>query len=66
MQYPIWRGLADSDAVRRSAHDIQSAGFAGVADKPGGWYLPKNKADGAGAGDQGDSYCPQSVPVVRC
>lgn len=41
-------GLADSDAVRAGVGQLTTfnqLGFAGVADKPDGWYLPKNKAD---------------------
>lgn len=41
-------GLADSDAARAGVGQLTTfnqLGFAGVADKPDGWYLPKNKAD---------------------
>lgn len=38
-------GLADSDAARAGVGQLTTfnqLGFAGVADKPDGWYLPKN------------------------
>lgn len=41
-------GLVDSDAARAGVGQLTTfnqLGFAGVADKPDGWYLPKNKAD---------------------
>lgn len=41
-------GLADSDVARAGVGQLTTfnqLGFAGVADKPDGWYLPKNKAD---------------------
>ncbi len=41
-------GLADSDAARAGVGQLTTfnqLGFAGVADKPDGWHLPKNKAD---------------------
>lgn len=41
-------GLVDSDIARAGVGQLTTfnqLGFAGVADKPDGWYLPKNKAD---------------------
>lgn len=41
-------GLVDSDVARAGVGQLTTfnqLGFAGVADKPDGWYLPKNKAD---------------------
>lgn len=41
-------GLVDSDAARAGVGQLTTfnqLGFVGVADKPDGWYLPKNKAD---------------------
>lgn len=41
-------GLIDSDIARAGVGQLTTfnqLGFAGVADKPDGWYLPKNKAD---------------------
>lgn len=41
-------GLADSDAAYAGVGQLTTfnqLGFVGVADKPDGWYLPKNKAD---------------------
>ena len=41
-------GLVDSDAARAGVGQLTTfnqLGFMGVADKPDGWYLPKNKAD---------------------
>ena len=51
-------GLVDSDAARAGVGQLTTfnqLGFAGVADKPDGWYLPKNKAD---VGDEGNTHCP--------
>lgn len=52
MRYAIWHVIssdwADSDAARAGVGQLTTfnqLGFAGVADKPDGWYLPKNKAD---------------------
>lgn len=41
-------GLTDKDGVRAGVGQITTfnqLGFPGVADKPDGWYLPKNKAE---------------------
>lgn len=41
-------GLVDSDAARAGVGQLTTfnqLGFAGVADKPDGWYLPNNKAE---------------------
>lgn len=41
-------GLTDKDGVRAGVGQITTfnqLGFSGVADKPDGWYLPKNKAE---------------------
>lgn len=41
-------GLVDSDVARAGVGQLTTfnqLGFVGVADKPDGWYLPKNKAD---------------------
>lgn len=41
-------GLTDNDIARAGVGQLTTfnqLGFAGVADKPDGWYLPKNKAD---------------------
>lgn len=41
-------GLVDSDVARAGVGQLTTfnqLGFAGVADKPDGWYLPNNKAE---------------------
>lgn len=41
-------GLVDSDVARAGVGQLTTfnqLGFAGVADKPDGWYLPENKAE---------------------
>ena len=41
-------GLTDNNTARAGVGQLTTfnqLGFAGVADKPDGWYLPKNKAD---------------------
>lgn len=41
-------GLTDKDGVQAGVGQITTfnqLGFSGVADKPDGWYLPKNKAE---------------------
>lgn len=41
-------GLADSDIAKAGVGQLTTfnqLGFPGVADKPDGWYLPKNKAE---------------------
>ena len=41
-------GLADSDSVRAGVGQLTTfnqLGFPGVADKPDGWYLPKNQGE---------------------
>lgn len=41
-------GLEDSDNVRAGVGQLTTfnqLGFLGIADKPDGWYLPKNKAE---------------------
>lgn len=41
-------GLSDGDKVRAGVGQLTTfnqLGFAGVADKPDGWYLPENRAD---------------------
>ena len=41
-------GLVDSDVARAGVRQLTTfnqLGFAGVADKPDGWYLPNNKAE---------------------
>ena len=41
-------GLADSDVACSGVGQLTTfnqLGFPGVADKPDGWYLPKNKKD---------------------
>ena len=41
-------GFEDKDGVRSGVGQLTTfnqLGFAGVADKPDGWYLPNNRAD---------------------
>lgn len=54
-------GFEDKDGVRSGVGQLTTfnqLGFAGVADKPDGWYLPNNRADVAMVLETKASYIP--------
>lgn len=54
-------GFKDKDGVRSGVGQLTTfnqLGFAGVADKPDGWYLPDNHADTALVLETKASYIP--------